>query len=710
MEPNRIRAPFAAAVARWGMMGICLAVACGDDGSSTMCPPGFMAAGPACVRADGGGDCSEEEVCDGFDNDCDGAFDEFLTRSCGMDVGACTIGIEACTDGVFGECTGIEEAEESCELDGDEDCDGAVDEGCPPCSPGDVRGCGSDVGACSLGMQSCRSDSNWGSCSGGSEPGDETCNAVDDDCDGTTDEETGGASCGTDVGACAVGTEACVAGALECSGGVEPVDEECNGVDDDCNGSIDEGLDRPWYPDVDMDGRGDLDATPVVQCAEPAGFVANDDDCDDSCAVCWTGATEVCDAEDNDCSGTVDTDGGFACVRNMSTACTTSCGTTGIGTCSTSCGLPTGDDCAPPAEVCDEADQDCDGGVDEGTRSLSGARTPAQSNVVETRVVPRTGGFVLYTLSSNTLRAQRLDLDAVPVGSPVTIANNVGSFDADQATGNTSVAFYRTLSDAYAQTVTATGAGLTTSSAVAISTRVSAIGGVAVAATATKVRYVYVQESSNYLTFAATTTSLGSVVRDQSARDHVVRTGINLTQVEIHEASGAFTVACIDANDRLVVGRLDDSFLLVLTDHTTQIGMFEQPVIADDGSGNRVLAVRDGSQLEAWYLPSGSYDPRGELTGTPPLQLENGWELGPVADSLYRVGSVAWSGGRWVFVTVSGTVVSVREVEARDTVIDTDTIGLAGLQAADIAANGLDVALGIGRASAETQSSHYGCN
>jgi subtilisin-like proprotein convertase family protein len=37
-----------------------------------------------------------------------------------------------------------------------------------------------------------------------------------------------------------------------------------------------------WYPDADGDGYGDAAATPTVACDAPAGFVADDTDCDDT--------------------------------------------------------------------------------------------------------------------------------------------------------------------------------------------------------------------------------------------------------------------------------------------------------------------------------------------------------------------------------------------------------------------------------------------
>jgi len=70
--------------------------------------------------------------------------------------------------------------------------------------------------------------------------------------------------------------------------------------------------------------------------------------------------TEVCDGADNDADGLVDE--GFACPAGSTGSCTASCGSTGTRTCSTSC---TWNACSPPAEACNGLDDDCDGWIDE---------------------------------------------------------------------------------------------------------------------------------------------------------------------------------------------------------------------------------------------------------------------------------------------------------------------------------------------------------
>ena len=188
------------------------------------------------------------EVCDGLDNDCDGTVDEDLTRACGSSVGACRPGMQTCSSGSWSLCTGETlPALETCN-NADDDCDGAIDEGIS-------RACGSSTGICRPGTQTCAAGS-FGTCTGGVPAGTETCDgALDENCNGTVDEGCGctsGArrSCGTDTGACAVGMQTCDSTGNwgVCTGSVGPTPEICNRIDDDCDGMTDEGGVCPTAP------------------------------------------------------------------------------------------------------------------------------------------------------------------------------------------------------------------------------------------------------------------------------------------------------------------------------------------------------------------------------------------------------------------------------------------------------------------------------
>ncbi len=89
--------------------------------------------------------------------------------------------------------------------------------------------------------------------------------------------------------------------------------ERCNGEDDDCDGDVDEAadvVDAAWFADADGDGLGGGAA--VVTCEPPAGMVALGGDCDDTDSEVLPGASERCNEADDDCDGEVDEAGEVA--------------------------------------------------------------------------------------------------------------------------------------------------------------------------------------------------------------------------------------------------------------------------------------------------------------------------------------------------------------------------------------------------------------
>jgi hypothetical protein len=234
------------------------------------------------------------------------------------------------------------------------------------------------------------------------------------------------------------GVRSCVGGELQPCNAPTPMPEICNSLDDDCDGETDEGLDGPCGTgDRDGDGRQD----PVDNCpaapnpeqtdtdgdgsgdacdADDDGDGAPDDaDCEPVDPAVHPGADEICNGRDDDCDGSSDEapGGGSVCgsggqdsdgdgladdVDNcplVSNADQLDTDGDGHGD---SCdedddgdGSPDSEDCAPldpgirpgAVELCNNVDDDCDGGTDEedacaaiGVPQWTGTEPPSPSN------------------------------------------------------------------------------------------------------------------------------------------------------------------------------------------------------------------------------------------------------------------------------------------------------------------------------------------
>jgi hypothetical protein len=213
----------------------------------------------------------------------------------------------------------------------DDSCDGAVDEGLP------VVGFyrdedGDGVGAAKVGEGCGAPPTGAVVASGDCDDADATrkpglaeqCNGVDDDCDGTVDNglptqeffvdadgDGYGAAGSTPQVSCRTSVTGSVTNSGDCndqSPSQRPgLAEICNKVDDNCDGQVDNGIAfTAWYPDADGDGAGSASAIPEMSCAPVPGKVQSATDCDDARTTAKPGAAELCNGADDDCDGQAD--------------------------------------------------------------------------------------------------------------------------------------------------------------------------------------------------------------------------------------------------------------------------------------------------------------------------------------------------------------------------------------------------------------------
>ncbi len=308
---------------------------------------------------------SSEEICDGLDNDCDGAADQGLGQTtCGL--GQCVNTVENCIQGVPQECDPLLGwAPEVC--DGlDNDCNGVEDDGIPPMLCG-LGQCAHEAPACVGGVpQEC--DHFLGA-------QEESCDGLDNDCDGLTDEGLPQLQCG--LGQCQHELAACIDGVEQQCDPMEGASPEvCDGLDNDCDGAVDDGVLTRYYRDADQDGFGNPDEF-VDACTQPAGYLQDSQDCDDSTNAIKPGATEICDGKDQNCNGQVDEGtlktyyldedkDGYGAASKPTLACVLPAGASVL---STDCDDSDKMIFPGSVEICDGKDQDCDGSIDEGVQA-----------------------------------------------------------------------------------------------------------------------------------------------------------------------------------------------------------------------------------------------------------------------------------------------------------------------------------------------------
>jgi len=355
------------------------------------------------------------EMCDGADNDCDGDIDEsdaidadtFYADADGDGFGDIYTTMDACElpDGYATDSTDCDDTNADVNPDAteqcnsiDDDCNGEIDESGDDLRTFYVDADGDGYGDESDSIESCADVDGYalegGDCDDSDEdfhPGaDEECDDIDHDCDGETrdadsvdalewyaddDDDGFGAEFST-LTACDP-DEGYLADNSDCDDGdadINPdADEVCDEIDNNCDGEADEGVTTTFYGDADGDSYAGMSDT-IEACEVPAGYAAVASDCNDDDPSTYPGADETCDGEDNDCDSEVDegvtltfyvdADGdGFGDDSTTAEACEAGSGYSADGT---DCDDSDSSVYPGAAEVCDAADNNCDGSVDEG--------------------------------------------------------------------------------------------------------------------------------------------------------------------------------------------------------------------------------------------------------------------------------------------------------------------------------------------------------
>ncbi len=358
------------------------------------------------------------EICDDKDNNCDGKTDEGCDDD-GDKYCDSTLQIvgtpKVCPNG-GGDCNDQDanaykgKAAELCD-NKDDDCNGETDNGCDDDKDGYCDAkllAGNPISTlCKNGVGDC-DDFNFDV----HPKAPEVCNnGIDDDCDGSqNDQDAAGCSefyFDEDNDGFGLSLKKCMCKAdgffrapkggdcADKNTAVKPgVTEVCDGVDNDCDGVLDNenatGC-KTYYLDNDKDGYG-LTLSKCL-CAPTAPYSAvQKDDCNDANKKVFPTATEVCNDADDNCDGAIDEkcnkDGDEYCDEKLTTIGFPNVCKKGGGDCNDS----NPNVSKSGAEICDDADNDCDGTTDENCDDDNDNYCDSNLKIVGTPKVCSKGG------------------------------------------------------------------------------------------------------------------------------------------------------------------------------------------------------------------------------------------------------------------------------------------------------------------------------